>query len=207
VTAPTGFGAPPTTAPSFDEHSLNRIGIAEFDWPFAPTLPGPSKCGSVKFPEIDFSELKVDQQKAAGTDKAKTKINGVECNKGSFELHWTRHLDDQALPMLQQLDPGGPRKGVPQEVRHPFFTLVSLQAVLFVGIKVKMAGDHRVATMKWEEWNDPPTAVAGSTTTPTQASEWTPDQGGGVLGSKGPPARVSKGFNPGSAAAPATSPK
>jgi hypothetical protein len=197
----------PTTAPSFDDESLNRIAIAEYDWPFSPQNGGPSVAGSVKFPKVDFSKLKVDQAKASGTDKAKSKINGVDCNKGTFELHWTRHIDDRALPMLQQLDPGGPRKGKPQEVRHPFFTLVSLHALLITEIEFKMEGDARSATFSWEEWNEPPTAVAGATTTPTDPSQW--QQGvtvhGGALNGVHFPT-VPKGFTPGSPSAPATSP-
>ncbi len=187
-------------SPSESPDAWEQLGLAEFTWPLpSDTGAGPRKCGAVHFKDFDVPKLKTDKQKASGTDKAKTKVSGVEVGEDEFELHWTRWNDKASWAMLKLFLPGGARKGQPQEVRHPFFDFADVHRIIIVEMKVSIQGDTRKAVVKWEEWNEPPAAVAGATTTPKDASQWT--------GGANAPVEAftpAKGF--GGAGAPATSP-
>jgi hypothetical protein len=161
--------------------------------------------------ELEGAELKTDDQKASGTDKAKTKISGVDNAKGKIAFRWCRTTpgaDQLMFQVMMGLDPNGPAKGKPQDVGHPEFALRRVpQIVVKKWEKLDRKGDWRENVLLFSEWTDPPKAVAGATTTPKDAQAATTTvtgfgSNGNTVGLPG----VVKGFNPGSGSAPATSP-
>lgn len=171
MTPPAPTAAPPT--PTEAPLAWEQLGVAEFTWPFpSDDGAGPSRCGSVKFPDIEAPELKIEGVKASGTDKQKTKIGGVEVGEGTVEFHWTRWNDRASFAFIKLYLPGGQRKGQPAEVRHPLFDLIDVHRVILHKMKISILGDTRKCVATWKEWNEAPAAVAGATTTPKDASGW-----------------------------------
>ncbi|HSM93384.1 MAG TPA: hypothetical protein VLT47_10910 [Anaeromyxobacteraceae bacterium] len=162
--------------------------------------------------EMPGAELKVDNQKAAGKDKAKTKISGVDNAKGSISFRWCRTVpgcDVLMFSFMMGIDPNGPAKGLPLDVNHPEFALRRVSQILPKQWgKLERKGDYRECKLEFTEWTEPDKAVAGATTTPTAAEGATTTIKGfggnnNTITITGVPVT---GFNPGSGSAPTSTP-
>jgi hypothetical protein len=188
-----------TPDPADDQESFETIKLGEWTWTLAH---------GAFVVELPSAKLKLDEQKAAGTDKAKIKVSGVDNAEGSIKFMWTRwqarEQDNAQLEMLWDHNPNNPKgKGKPIDVRNGFFANDGIHQIMVTHYdKLVVQGDYRERVMHFKEWTEEPKAVAGATTTPKAPTQW-------YAGDQ-PPATPAGGKQPtgfAGPAAPKTSPK
>lgn len=163
TSAPTTFAGAPCDDPAWRSITLGQY-----------VFPGSLGFDSTLDVDVD-EELKIDDQKAAGKDKSKTKVNGVEPTKATLTIGWTYRIWDTVRAFTIGISPNGPSKGTPLDVIHPELNDRGVSKVI-----VKKAGKReRVGPRNWKqtfelhEWVDPGTASTGpGTQTPKKADNW-----------------------------------
>ncbi len=194
--------AEPTAAPpdpADDEEAYDSIGLGTYTWT--------REHGALEI-DVPSPELKTDDQSASGTDKSKIKISGVNNASGTIKFSWTRaqaaRKKNEQMALLWAFNPNNPEgKGKPIDVRSPYFAGDGIHQILFTKYdKLVVKGDYRERVAHWKEWTEPPKAVAGATTTPTDPMQWTAKQNPPMDPGK---TTAKKGF--GGPKAPSTSPK
>lgn len=157
-----------TRSPFLNRELHDSVGVGAITFPPSPTE-------GVAIVEIATSQ-KIDEQKASGTDKAKTKRQGKEPASVKIVLRWTYRIDDEVQEMLSYLDPEGPNNGGPFALVHP-----KAQRRRIKDIIVKKMSDVKnitpclyEVTLEATEWIPPPKVQgrATATVTPKISQEW-----------------------------------
>ncbi len=152
------------------------LGLGPHTFPPSPPVGVPSglREGGVKV-SIETSQ-NLDQQKAAGTDKAVTKRTGKNPAKVKIAIWWTFRIDAQVRPMLATWDPEGPDNGGPFRIVHDEAKQRRVSDIIVekMGETEELnQGSWYRTTFECEQWVPKPKPKAGQgTTTPTSGKEW-----------------------------------
>ena len=155
-------------SPYLNRELHDSVGLGKVTFP-------PNKNEGVAIVEISGGQ-KIDEQKASGTNKAKTKRQGQNPAKVKITLRWTYRIDDEVQEQLAYLDPNGPNAGGPFAIVHP-----KAQRRRVKDLVIKEMGDVKNITpalyevaLDCTEWNPPPKeqGTATVTTTPRISAEW-----------------------------------
>lgn len=155
-----------TRSPLRNRALHDSVGLGDITFP-------PSPREGVAIVEIDTSQ-KIDEQKANGTDKAKTKRNGKEPASVKITLRWTFRIYDEVQEMLAYLDPNGPQNGGPFTIVHPKAEARRVKDIIvkkMSDVKNITPGLYEVA-LDATEWNPAPKTQGRAATTPQKAQPW-----------------------------------
>ncbi|WP_437591488.1 hypothetical protein [Sorangium sp. So ce1000] len=140
------------------------------------TFPPLNPREGVAIVEISTGQ-KVDEQKANGTDKAKTKLQGKEPASVKITFRFTYRIYDEVQEMLAYLDPNGPNGGGPFALVHPKAERRRIKDIIIE----KMSDEKNITPCMYEvtidakEWNPPPKVqgrAAATVRTPKISQEW-----------------------------------
>ncbi|WP_437590459.1 hypothetical protein [Sorangium sp. So ce1000] len=156
-----------TKAPCNNRELHDGVGVGAVTFPPLNPLEG------LAIVEIETAQ-KIDEQKASGTDKAKTKRNGREPAKVKITLRWTFRIYDEVQEVLAYLDPNGPNNGGPFALVHP-----KAEERRIKDIVVKTMSDRKditpylyEVTLDATEWNPPKEVSRPVVITPKISQEW-----------------------------------
>ncbi|WP_437600300.1 hypothetical protein WMF28_01900 [Sorangium sp. So ce590] len=153
-------------SPYLNRELHDSVGIGSVNFP-------PNAREGVAIVEVSTAQ-KVDTQKASGTDKAKTKLQGKEPVSVKITFRFTYRIYDEVQEMLAYLDPNGPNGGGPFAIVHP-----KAQERRVTDIIIEKMTDRKnitpcmyEVTIEAKEWNPAPKEQAFITRTPKISEEW-----------------------------------
>lgn len=154
-----------------------QVGLGPFAWPL-------TQGNGTAIVSCESSQ-KLDEQKAGGKDKAKMKQSGTDPCPVDIELTWLPQFWPFVQAMLNGIDPNGPSRGGPFEIRHPEPNRRNVNSVMIKKVgKVQWVGGAGLGkcTINAVEWQQPKKAQAGvGTKTPKSSQQWV------ATGNKGTP--------------------
>lgn len=135
--------------------------------------------GSLRFPSnADEGAVKVqvktgvdvDQQKANGKDRAKTKIKGKKVSKISISFQYTRLIYETSDAFRLAIDPNLTIEPGSWEVRHPEISARGINALVITDMSaLEIKGDLYSFSVEADGWFEPSQAKLGGAKTPKTA--------------------------------------